>query len=986
MRAGQHKKMRCGFAALIFIMGVACFFTETAEGQIRSGSAFLKMLPGARHQGMAAGVTGAIDDMHALYANPATTAFLREWQWSSNYSRWFAGIFQTSVNYGRQFRTPWSKKRSVLALGFNFQGVDGFDSSDGVRPQASANDLMLALSFGQPLNSNNFSFGTNFKYLRSRLANFSASALIFDTGLLVRTNQIAIGDYSWIFSAGVSVTHLGNSLTFISEKTPLPRTFRFGAAINVGKHHGWQFQLTSDYQKIKDETDHFSLGFELSNGYHYALRGGYNFNSNLLSKLSMGLSLRLDDRWPFGKPTAGRANAIRLDGAYLESNDLFAPPLRVGGTYYPIGPERFDLDDPVTLSKTAADTLVLSWQASRDPDLFDKVTYSLFLTHDRKLLIDLRKQAHKNSLDDLVFDENAIKQIDSITEVSHRLSAPERCGNFQYWEPGDTYWTVLAYDLDKHIRFAERIGSFHIEPLDILEITGIEFTPDSLITKNSHQGIVRVTVKNKTERTLNNVVVTTTDSKFSKPVQFVANPDEPTATPLNIIWLADSTHITPTVDWNTEALGWRQTIDEMQPGATATFEINWRIRDHGVHRFFSEARVVCKEYQFLPESNTDNNKMEKLFVTIPKGLVFTKAESVTQDSVTVFVTPRDCPGLYVPNKIFFAKNSSNIKPEYLAPSSSNAMLPHLKILAARISEQTNINLLLYGVADTVSGENINLAKSRKFKVQDLLISLGVESNRFITPINDSKGYPGAATSNSDVEEERRYVEIIARLKDGTDVTRKLFKPISLPCETLPAIELPVVFQTTPIQGKAANDSARIQLRSGKLTGFVPIGFTRNIVDAKKEWRYFAEDSSGRWLNKNVEYSIVLEDSLRRTFRTVPRKVYLREEDNGLPTVVGLAEFNNPEPFPVVPWPELLEQIKLRLKYNKNLRMTFIGHACGIPPATINNTFSRKRAYNFLQQFCYAVAARDDPELQNLLGDCRNIEAFGVGANERFTFT
>ena len=74
-------------------------------------------------------------------------------------------------------------------------------------------------------------------------------------------------------------------MTFISQETPLPRTFRAGVAVNLGKHDGLQLQLATDYRKVRDEDGRVGLGLELINlfgrkswGRLMTIRGGYLFD------------------------------------------------------------------------------------------------------------------------------------------------------------------------------------------------------------------------------------------------------------------------------------------------------------------------------------------------------------------------------------------------------------------------------------------------------------------------------------------------------------------------------------------------------------------------------------------------------------------------------------------------------------------------------------------------------------------------------------
>ena len=474
MRSCNHPRIAHYFAVrFLFLLLIisTTIIPEQATAQIRSGNAFLKIFPGVRNQGLAGSFTGVIDEMHTLFANPAATGFLREWQWSSSYTEWIADNYSLSWIYGRQLNTPWSTQ-SKFALGIHYLGFREFNSTgDPALGTASSNDALFTLSAGNPLNflSPNLSFGTNLKYFRSDLGGLVASSWIVDLGLLYRSNRYKINlfnfDYA-IFSAGAAINQLGQPLRFISVDTPLPRAFRAGAAVNVGSHEGLQLQLAADYNKVRDEDGRFSFGAEVSWRYLLGVRGGYDFNDQLLNKFSLGLSYRLAN----APPIPGKRNAMRFDFAYLEGNEFFSPPLRGGLNHYPIGPEKFDLNSLTESSYLVTDSIALSWETARDPDLYDEVQYRLVLVKDDKsrlqnLVAETRKQKEfpLQLLQDNHSDQRVFLQFPIDTKNTTRkmpgyqlIPAPEH-------EPGDYYWTVLAYDLDQHPRFANQIGHFKIK-------------------------------------------------------------------------------------------------------------------------------------------------------------------------------------------------------------------------------------------------------------------------------------------------------------------------------------------------------------------------------------------------------------------------------------------------------------------------------------------------------------------------------------------
>lgn len=445
------------FVVILFIfMG----HFQGASGQVRSGASFLKILPGARLQGMGYNTTALIDETYAYYANPAATGFFRERQWTLTYTKWIADIYNISLNYARPVRTPWSD-RTHVALGINYQGAREFDSSRGATPPASANDLLVAASLGSPLTaiSKNLSLGANFKYLKSDLYNYSASSFIFDFGALIRSNRFHLRKsglfQQGILSAGISITNMGSPLQFIRESTPLPQTIRSGVAFYAGSHTGLQFQISADYRSIKDEIGTMGLGTELSWRRRIAFRGGYNFNSNYLSKFSMGISIRLDDvQSSFNTLLAGRNNALGFDMVALESNDFFNDAYRVTITHIPIGPEKFYFATKPDEKYTTEDTVKLAWQMSKDPDLFDDAKFGYIVVQDSFKLADFIQKTEDKQIDFFKTPD------ETIAFNSHQIKAQRNnekqlfCLNLQPLPAGDYYWATWAYDEDLHVRFA----------------------------------------------------------------------------------------------------------------------------------------------------------------------------------------------------------------------------------------------------------------------------------------------------------------------------------------------------------------------------------------------------------------------------------------------------------------------------------------------------------------------------------------------------
>ena len=232
------------------------------------------------------------------------------------------------------------------------------------------------------------------------------------------------------------------------------------------------------YRKVRDEEGGLGFGTEVSWSYRVALRGGYNFNDNFLSKFSFGLSFRLDDRTsPVRAILPGRNSAMRVDIAGLEKNEFFSTSFLGAMNLYPIGPEEFSFVEPYLEEQTRSKEVILSWEESRDPDLFDDVNYLLLISKNlnaeddseklREVIAKIEKKREK------LFEVTNQSKSPSFWAINSGFVEDDQKEHIHYitdeLAEGQYSWTVLAYDRDKHIRFVEnearRIRRFDILPV-----------------------------------------------------------------------------------------------------------------------------------------------------------------------------------------------------------------------------------------------------------------------------------------------------------------------------------------------------------------------------------------------------------------------------------------------------------------------------------------------------------------------------------------
>lgn len=903
------------FHRILIIFAITLFF-QPSYAQVRSGVAFLKMLPGARVQAMSASQTSSVDDVHAIFINPGSAGFTREWQYSASYSKWIADVYNLSLLYGRSVRTPWSHRTRAL-FGVVYQGMPDFDSSDGAAPTANASDMVASLSIGQPVSfiSDNISLGTNFKYYQSRLANYNASCWIFDMGVLARTPRFNLHNsllkYT-ILSVGASYTQMGKNIVYDQIGTPLPKTWRVGGALYLGSHHGIQLQILADYHKIKDEPAAFGIGSEFSFGKRLSLNSGYDFDNDLLSQYSFGLSLRLDDvNRGRNSVLPGKNKALQIDIASVDEGEFFSRTYKGSANYFPICPEYFSFKNPAIDEAVTEESVVLKWEKSHDPDIYDDVNYTVLVNSDSVSLASLIAEYDKTGASKLVSDM-----------LVHQKTVLDSF-EIKTLSGGDYYWSVIASDVDNHLRFAEknksRIAHFYI-PFPDLKIKDIEFDYSPWITENDFHGDLKITVINEGTIAAENFSLTVIDS---------------TTGTFDVLPGVDQEFYNNTMTHEKQVIVSEQ-IALLEAGKQQTFTVPWHTSQLGLHKI---SGVVDSE-QKIRETDDGNNRYSTAFHTIPKG-TFT-----TQDTVTALTVSTAIIDMPIITDICFDQQSSRVKYEYLHKTSFD---PPLKVLIDRLRENRHLKVALKGFIDPNSDEfDITLADARSKAVLDSMVAGGVYRDQVEIEPGESfkkRHTPRNAKDAQWVFEERRCVQI------STDEAgqKALFLPIrhidteeaAAAVNFLSTIKSAVNIENSTL--KYSNHNLKDSLAITKFNGLKDLAQTAQWQAAKR--RDFSD-----WLNTKVKYSIELTDELGRTFATRANNTLLQKEDHLREHRICFPlKFANTDPIYNFYWSRIFTEVKKVLD-NPAMQISFHGHACAVGGTAINDRLSKKRAATFHQGF------------------------------------
>ena len=794
--------------------------TATAIGQVRSGAAFLKMLPGARLQAMANTATALIDDPHALYANPAATAFVRPWQWSAGYTKWIADIYNASFMYGRQIRTPWSQNTGI-AFGWLYQGVPAFDSSDDHAPVASIGDMVTSLSLGQKLHflPGHFSAGTTLKYYQSTLAQYVAHSFIVDAGVTARTPFVQLGnDLSGTMTFGGSVTQLGQELRFERVGTPLPLTWRLGTGLYLGNHKNFQFLLTADFVNVRDEESFLSFGTEINVSRLFSLQMGYNFGSELMKKFSIGAGINLEDvRASIGEAFPGKGNSFRLDLATMDNSNMFSRTYRGTTTHHRSAPSNFQLLAPQSKTKLDETPVTLQWQKSFDPDLFDQVYYVVVVDKDSSFIADLIEKGQRDINSFLSKMNNQPHLESTITQETHYSVSNLSSGTY--------HWIVAAVDRDDHIVFAETNGKL-INHFDIsqpdLEISSLFFKPYELVTKDDFQGTICVEVKNNGHETIRDVKVKLID-------RVVKDNDT-----------ASSKHTMMNFE------------DKLRPGRTTTFYFKWKTEIAGKHKISAFLKPIENE------PNLNNNVMAKHFYTIPKGTFS------TTDTTLIALSSAHLLPQPILTTIYFDENSSELAETY---KDDHETKKSFLVLAERLEEHPQLDVQLIGYWCSEAGESKKLGRQRALAVRDYFTNQGVDAGQINLHTTTSRA--GANNLSGAPVSDNCRVKITA----SSHAQKILFEPMHYYNTDL--LESHILF-LADVKSPLTLTQSKIVCKTDDIVNEKPLHTSSNEINGKHIWQPDF-DRIDQWKNTTALYYLAIKDSLGREFKTLTKKVYLKEK-------------------------------------------------------------------------------------------------------------
>lgn len=336
-------------ALLLTIVCITMQLPVFAQSKVGTTAApFLTIGAGARGVALGDAYTAMATGADALFWNPSGMAIPND-RFSekgsvlfTNYD-WFAGI-----SYNAFGLTLPITRNGVLGLSYamlNYGSIDvtTVDQQDGTGEKYNPTDMVVGLSYAQPLTTQFFIGGT-VKYIRQRIWDMVASTVALDIGFTLVSdywNGIRLGARLSNFGGAMQLSGV-NSQIFIDpypnntnnteqvpvnyylSEWPLPIQFKFGIAVPVIKNKYMQWDILAESDQTNDQHLNADFGSEfrfMTNSTHFVVRGGYkdfgiakDFKTDDVdSHLTFGAGLE-------SKFTAGFR--IGIDYAYVPFNNL----------------------------------------------------------------------------------------------------------------------------------------------------------------------------------------------------------------------------------------------------------------------------------------------------------------------------------------------------------------------------------------------------------------------------------------------------------------------------------------------------------------------------------------------------------------------------------------------------------------------------------------------------------------------------------------
>jgi len=205
------------FLYTILALGILLSSAGIAKEPYRMGTTtagFLEIGVGGAGIGMGDAYVASVEDMSAIYWNPAGMALMENNQALFMYQPWVVDVSSMFAGFGLSFPRLGTIGLGIFGLNYGNIDVTTLEYQMGTGEQYTAYDYNINLTYARSLVSW-FAFGASFKYVTSKIWHTNANAMAVDLGVLVRTPFFSpTGNEEDGMRIGMSISNYGSRMRY----------------------------------------------------------------------------------------------------------------------------------------------------------------------------------------------------------------------------------------------------------------------------------------------------------------------------------------------------------------------------------------------------------------------------------------------------------------------------------------------------------------------------------------------------------------------------------------------------------------------------------------------------------------------------------------------------------------------------------------------------------------------------------------------------
>ena len=282
---------------------------------------FLEIGYGTAGIAMGDACVSSINDVSAIYWNPAALAFLKKNEAAFVFQPWIADISTAFVATSIKVPQIGTLGLHLIHAGYGRIAVTNLSAQEGTGETYSADEYAFGITYARQL-TNWFSFGATGKFITSKIWHVSANAMALDLGVVVQTHFFSTsGKRSDGLRVAMSISNYGSrmrydglDLVYPIDPLPdengnysdvpgqyrlsyweLPLIFRIGTSLDVIKSQHHVVTLEVDALHPNNNSESVNLGaqyaFKIPTAGEFFVRAG--FKGLFMDESQYGLTLGL---------------------------------------------------------------------------------------------------------------------------------------------------------------------------------------------------------------------------------------------------------------------------------------------------------------------------------------------------------------------------------------------------------------------------------------------------------------------------------------------------------------------------------------------------------------------------------------------------------------------------------------------------------------------------------------------------------------------